>query len=221
MTARSQLLAGTAAIVLLAGSLSLAEAARASAGPVEVARADNAVLLAGDEVKRLCIGLNVHDTACAEPYEGAVTTGGLTTGDRAYVGAAVPAAAARVEVRRAGVLLASAPTVAGEAYKGVRAGSVRFALVRLPKGTRMDGLRVRAVDAAGSLISVTAPDDEAELLLGRTRLLKGHARDVTWSVTAEQQTAFQDAATRLEKIVTGQLSTVAVNKSCNTGSERR
>lgn len=38
------------------------------------------------------------------------------------------------------------------------------------------------------------------------------------SVTAEQQTAFQDAAARLEKIVTGQLSTVAVNKSCNTGS---
>ncbi len=38
------------------------------------------------------------------------------------------------------------------------------------------------------------------------------------SVTADQQTAFQDAAARLEKVVTGQLNTVAVNKSCDTGS---
>ena len=59
-------------------------------------------------------------------------------------------------MRRAGQLLASGPAVAGAAYKGVRAGSVRFALLRLPKAARTDGLRVRALAADGALISVLA-----------------------------------------------------------------
>jgi hypothetical protein len=173
------------AMVVCAGSLILAEAARA-AEPVRVASAGKAALFAGDEHKQLCISLDVLDTACAEPDEGVVTPGGLGASDPPYLGAAVPAAAVRIEVRRAGVLLAGGPTVAGEAYRGVRAGAVRFALVRLPKAARTDGLRVRALDGAGSLISVIASDDEGELLLGRTRLLKGRSRSVTWSVTAEQ-----------------------------------
>jgi hypothetical protein len=107
-------------------------------------RAGDVRLFAGDEDKQLCIGFDSLDTECAAAYEGVVTTGGLGGSDPPYLGAAVPAAAARIEVRRARVLLAAGPTVAGEAYKGVRARSVRFALVRLPKGARTDGLRVRA-----------------------------------------------------------------------------
>ena len=41
----------------------------------------------------------------------------------------------RVEARRAGKLLGSAPTIGGEGYEGRWAGRVRFALLRLPKGS--------------------------------------------------------------------------------------
>ena len=73
----------------------------------------------------------------------------------------------------------------GRAYKGVRAGSVRFALLRLPKAARTDGLRVRALAAAGALISVIATSDD-ELLLRRTRLLSGRPRR-RWTMTSEQR----------------------------------
>jgi hypothetical protein len=180
--------AGAVAFVAVCAVIAAPAASARAAQPVEVARAGKATLRASEEGKQLCISLDSLERACAEAYGGAVTTGGLGATDPPYVGAVVPAAAARIEVRRAGVLLAAGPTVAGEAYKGVRAGSVRFALVRLPKAARTDGLRVRALDAAGSLISVMAlSDDAGELLLGRTRLLKGRSRDVTWSVTAERR----------------------------------
>jgi hypothetical protein len=210
-------------VAIVVCSAILAQAARA-AEPVEVARAGKAALLAGDEHKQLCISISfdIVDAECAEAYEGVVTTDDLDAIHRPYLGAAVPAAAARIEVRRAGVLLAGGPTVAGEAYKGVRARSVRFALVRLPKAARTDGLRVRALDAAGSLISVTAPDDEGELLLGRTRLLKGRSRGVTWSVTAKQLSTLTPslldvAHETLSRCVVVTLNGVDRGRACESG----
>ncbi len=59
-------------------------------------------------------------------------------------------------MRRAGSLIASVPTEAGAAYRGAGAGALRFALVRLPDATPLDGLRVHALDAAGALVAVLA-----------------------------------------------------------------
>ena len=187
-TAARQATRVVTAIVACASIALSAEAARA-AEPVEVARAGQATLLAGDERKQLCISVSPEDldTSCAEAYEGVAAVSGADTGGPVYLGAAVPAAAVAVEVRRAGQLLASGPAVAGAAYKGVRAGSVRFALLRLPKGARTDGLRVRALASNGALLSVLATSDDEELILRRTRLLTGRGRDVRWTITSEQR----------------------------------
>jgi hypothetical protein len=173
--------------VLCAG-VALPARAATTPKPVEVARAGAVKLLAGDERTQLCISLTPDDldTTCAERGQGVAALSGAGTGDPLYVGTAVPATAANVEVRRAGVLLATGPTVAGEAYKGVRAGSVRFALLPLPKGARTDGLRVRALSAAGTLVAVLTAGDDEELQIGDTRLLSGRARDVRWTLHVEQ-----------------------------------
>ena len=186
--------------VLLACVAVMAPAVAASAAhAVEVARAGESQLLASDEKKQLCIAIDFAlDTSCAKPRESVVVVSGAEAGESPVLGAAVPAAAASVEVRRAGVLLASAPTVAGEAYKGVRAGTVRFALVRLPKATRADGLRVRALNAAGALVEVLAPEDDAELVVSRKRLLSGRARGVEWKLTLERVSELEPSVLDLE-----------------------
>jgi len=181
-----------ACVLVGAGVAESARAARAPA-PVEVARVGKVLLLAGDEDKQLCIAIAAADddpddldTSCAGADQGVATVGDAYVADGRYVAAVVPAAAASIEVRRAGALVAAGPTLAGAAYKGVRAGSVRFALVALPRSARADGLRVRALDAAGSLVAVVAPEDDAKLVMGRTRLLSGRASGgVRWSIAAE------------------------------------
>ncbi len=181
MRLRAILLAGGA---ICAGLVLPAQAA--TPDPVEVARAGDVQLLAGDEEKELCIGLSFEefDTACAEAGESVAQATADADGAR-WVGAAVPAATASIEVRRAGVLLGGGPTVAGEKYKGVRAGTVRFALVRIAKTAKPDGLRIRALSAAGALVTVVAADDDEELVIGRTRLKSGRARNIRWSLFAE------------------------------------
>ena len=63
--------------------------------------------------------------SCAETDVGVVTVSGALPRQPKHVGAAVPAAAASTEGRRAGAPLASGPMVAGEAYRGVRIGAIR------------------------------------------------------------------------------------------------
>ena len=175
--------------LVVGASIALPAGAATTAKPVEVARDGKVTLVAGDEEREVCIRIGPDEpgTSCAESGAGIASVHGVGNDDPLYLGAAVPVAAASIEVRRAGALLASGPTVAGEAYKGVRAGSVRFALVRLAKGAKTDGLRVRALNAAGTLVAVLAPEDEPELELGRTRLLRGQGRDTQWSVFVEQK----------------------------------
>jgi hypothetical protein len=157
--------------------------------PVEVAHVGGARLLAGEEKGKLCISVAPvdFDTTCADPRDDVATLSLEGIDGPLLVGAVVPAAAATVEVRRAGVLLGTGSTVAGDAYKGVRAGSVRFALIRLTKAKKTDGLRVRALNAAGALVEVLAPNDSEELVVARTRLLSGRARGLTWKIVAERR----------------------------------
>lgn len=206
------------AVAICAGSAVPAQAA--TPDPVEVARqGDDVRLLAGDEKRELCIGFpDEFDTACAEPGDSVATFTSLGPGE-GYLGAAVPAAAATIEVRRAGVLLGSAPTVAGEAYKGVRAGSVRFALVRLAKTDRTDGLRVRALTASGALLEVLATEDDEELVVSRRRLRSGRARGVRWSLVVEETSALAPSVLDLaresvERCVVLVLNTVQWGSAC-------
>ena len=98
----------------------------------------------------------------------------------------MPAAATSIDVRRAGVLLASARTEAGAAYRGAGAGSLRFALVRLPDAAPTDSLRVHGLDAQGAPVAVLA-DRDAALVTARRRLLSGRSAGVPWSLTTSQQ----------------------------------
>jgi len=182
MGLRTGLLA--ACLALLAGPGTPAHAAR-EADPVEVAGSGADRLLAGDDDGRVCLSIPRLVKSCADTDGGVVTVSELRP---PLVGVAVPAAAARIEVRRAGVLLASAPTVAGEAYRGVHAGALRFALVRLAVKPGIDGLRVRALDAAGGLVAVLAQDDlNSALVTGRLPLLSGRSAGARWSLVTQQE----------------------------------
>ena len=181
MRPRAVIVAGVA---ICAGMALPANAA--SPEPVEVARSGDVKLLAGDDGdKDLCISVDAISEACAEANSSVAAIGGLTS-EGQYVGAAVPSAAISIEVRRAGALLVAGPTGAGAEYKGLRAGSVRFALVRLPKAVRTDGLRVRALNGAGALVEALAVDDVEERIVSRTRLLSDRTGARRWRVVAEQ-----------------------------------
>jgi hypothetical protein len=165
--------------------------AYAGAAPayVEVAQAGADTLKAADEDGQVCVLIAPQESApssCAETDAGVVTVSGALPGQPKHVGAAVPATAASIEVRRAGALLASGATVAGEAYRGVRAGSLRFALVRLLDTAPLGGLRVHALDAAGKLVAVLAPRD-SELVTGHRRLLSGRSAQVRWTLDTQQE----------------------------------
>jgi hypothetical protein len=175
-------------LALLAGSGSTAARAASTPPAVVVASDGDTELVAGDETNDLCVGVRTRaDTSksCEMFGRGVVDLGGPQDGAR-YAAVGVAASAATVEVRRAGQLVVSGSTVAGEAYKGKRAGQVRFALLRLPDNTREDGLRVRGLDAAGALVTVLAPDADSELVLARGRLLSGRSGRLRWSIDANQ-----------------------------------
>jgi len=211
--------------VLLAGLAICAFAASAHAAtsePVEVARTGDIAVFAGDDSdKDLCISIHDYGENCAGRNESVATVDGPTP-EALYLGAAVPAAATSIEVRRAGALLVTGPTVAGAAYKGLRAGSVRFALVRLPKDVKTDGLRVRALSAGGALVDALAPDDDPELVLGRTRLLSGRSGSTRWKIVAEDLSELTPSIldpeheTRARCVVTF-LDSLDRGRACSTG----
>jgi len=174
-----------------------AHAASAPA-PVEVARAGAETLRAAEDDGEVCISIPRRTSgACDAPDVGVVTVGGVPGGVK-VVGAAVPAAAASVEVRRAGVLLASGATVAGAAYRGAGAGSLRFALVRLADTAPLDGLRVHALDATGTLVTVLAEQD-SELFTDRRRLLSGRSAGIRWSLTTSRQSTLSPSVLDLAR----------------------
>jgi hypothetical protein len=184
-------------LALLGGLASAAQAAPAA----PAAKPPASVVVAGDGATQLkahddsdgqlCLGIETAgggSESCEDSEAGVVVvTGG--TSDALYAGIATSAAAATVELRRAGQLLAAGPTVAGEAYKGKRAGRVRFALLRLPAKSPSDGLRIRALDAHGALVEVIAPTSEGELVFDRHRLLSGTYAGTRWSIDSSQSAA--------------------------------
>ena len=179
-----------AAGFLACAGIAIPARAATNPAPVEVARSAKVTLFAGDEQRKLCIGFGpeaLASTCADEPDEGVATVSDAGTDGPLYLGAAVASAAVRVEVRRAGTLLASGPTVAGAAYTGVRAGSVRFALLALPADAPADGLRIRALNAAGMPVAVLTTDGDAELVLARNRLASGRSSGVGWSLVSEQR----------------------------------
>jgi len=197
----------------------LAAALAMVAGLVMPAHAGADALQAVDEDGQVCIAIVPQQSppgACAETDAGVVTVSGSLPGEAKQVGAAVPAAAASIEVRRAGALLASGPTLAGEAYRGVRAGSLRFARVRLPDTARLDGLRVHALDAAGTLVAVLAPDD-SELVTDRRRLLSGRSARVRWSLAARQESVLAPSVLDVGRETLSQCVRVTIQRANFTG----
>ena len=202
MRTRRLVLTTLLALCAAPGSATAAPSAPAKA-PV-VARDGAVTLTAKDEKGRLCVSFahgGSFPESCGENGAGAVTLEpafGSGDGSRTqYVGAAVTAAATSVEVRRAGALLASSPTVAGEKYRGKRAGSVRFALVHLPPRSKLDGLRVRAVDAAGTAVEVLAPGESA-LITDRRVLLTGRSGGTRWAVRGERSSELASSVANLD-----------------------
>jgi len=149
-----------------------------------VARDGDVALDATDEDSQLCLGIAPGGGSfCGRPESGVVVLADEDDAGR-RLGVAVPAAALSIEVTRAGRLLAAGPTVAGAAYTGKAAGSVRFALVRLPARAPQDGLRVRALDGTGALVAVLAPGDRGELVTDRRRVLAGRSGSVRWTIVS-------------------------------------
>ena len=193
MHARTCLLA--IGLVLCTGPTASARAA--SDRGVVVATEGTVQLVATDDASQLCLELrdsssDMQSQGCGKPEAGAATSATSPEYGTQFVGVAVPAAAASVEVRRLGKLVGGGVTVAGEAYTGAAAGSVRFAIARLARGTPYDALRAHAKDAAGALIAVV--DVSGERILDRRRRLSGRAGQVTWSLVEHRQSALAPTA---------------------------
>ncbi len=173
-------------------ALCAAPAAATAQDGVVVASDGPAALSVRDAEKDLCLAIkepNGEADACSPEQRGVVALGApSSTRAPSFIGAAVPVAATTVEVRRTGKLLASGPTIAGEAYRGRRAGSVRFALLRLPATVENDGLRVRALDASGAPVAVFDPG-HGELITERRALLSGRSGRVRWSVESQRKSS--------------------------------
>ena len=169
------------ALLVLCATAALPAHAADAPKPAVVATDGGIELAASDDDGELCLVVSPAETsvgACEDARRGVVVTGENPEG-LVHVGAAVPASATSIEVRRAGRLVGGAATVAGEAYAGAAAGKVRFALARMAPGTPFDGLRVHAKDGAGRLVSVLTSLD-GDLLLERRRLLRGRSGPVSW-----------------------------------------
>ncbi len=193
MHARTCLLA----IGLVLCTAPTAPAQSASDRGVVVATDGTVQLVATDDASQLCLELrdsssDMRSQGCGKPEAGAATSATSPAYRTQLVGVAVPAAAASVEVRRLGKLVGGGVTVAGEAYKGAAAGSVRFAIARLARDTPYDALRAHAKDAAGTLIAVV--DVSGERILDRRRRLSGRAGQVTWSLVEHRQSALAPTA---------------------------
>ncbi len=148
-----------------------------------------------DDDESVCVGIDVDggsSETCDTAEVGAAIAGATVRGTT-FVGAAVPAAATTVEVRRAGQLLSAGATVAGEAYTGKRAGMLRFALVRLPAGARRDGLRVRALAANGALLAVLSVSSDRELVSDRRSVLSGRSGAVRWSIASQWSSVLESS----------------------------
>ncbi len=207
-------------LIALGASCSSAEAAPAPASkPAIVVSSGSYELTARDARGGLCLGLSLRSGATAESCSSDASTVAVVAGGGvapAAVGAAVPAAAVRVEVRRAGVVVAGAPTVGPGAYRGTRAHSRRFVVVRLPEGSRGGGLRVRALDAAGALVAVAAPDD-GDLVTGRRILLSGRSGRTQWSVVGQRVSSLAPSLADLEHEDVRQCVVVRVDGSEESG----
>jgi len=207
-------------LVVLCGGPAVAAAAPSPRDGVVVAGDGSAKLTVRDDGRALCVGLaglgRASDSCGDVEGEGAFTiaspNGSPGVTPRRFLGAAVPAAATRLEVRRAGKLLASGPTVAGEAYRGRRAGRVRFALLRLPAGVGEAGLRVRAIDAAGAPVKVFAPG-ESDLVTDRRVLLAGRSGRTRWSVISQRRSSLSSALFDLDHETVQRCLTVDVTGS--------
>jgi hypothetical protein len=185
---------GAVLVMCAAGILPApAGAATTSTSPVVVATDGPVKLQANDEDGRLCLSIdsgNGSGTECDDSENGTVIVAGTDRGTR-LVGAAVPAAATTIEVRRAGQLLSAGATVASAAYTGKRADTLRFALVRLPAGAPEDGLRVRAIAANGALVAVLSYSGARDLVLDRRRLLSGKSGATSWSISSRQASTLE------------------------------
>ena len=125
-------------------------------------------------------------TACGIAQDGLILSD-PQRGSVRIVGVVAPVPAARsVEIRRNGKLLGTAATSAGVAYTGKGAGTLRFALVRLPPGTPGDGLRAHVRDAAGTLVGVFQAVIDETLVSGRRRVLTGRRGRARWTVVEQR-----------------------------------
>ena len=159
--------------------------------------ADGGVTLTAydDDDDTLCLGLDEFGggTTCSGPEAGLVIVAEAANGRSHYVGAAVDAAAARVELRRAGKLLGGGPTIGGAAYAGRFAGTLRFALIRIPASPELDGLRIHAFDAAGTLIAVASASRDEERVFDRRRVLSGRSGNVRWLLSSHRSSRLTPA----------------------------
>ena len=161
--------------------------------PAVVARDGAVALSALDDDDSLCLTVAQpeHDigSSCSDPAEGIVVLGDEV--DARHLGVAIAAPIARVEVRRAGRVLASGAAGSSPGYRGRYVASVRFALVRLPPRARTDALRIHAFDAAGTPVSVFAADYEDDLVFDRRRLLSGRSHGVLWSIVSSRASSLK------------------------------
>jgi hypothetical protein len=199
MRARGRLLAVTLVLCVAAG---IPAHAAEEPEPAVVARDGTVELMASDVDGQLCLALRdtgseLASNGCDDPLPGVATPAARRSDGTAYVGAAVPAAAVSADVRRIGRVVGRATTVAGEAYTGTAAGSVRFALLRLDPKVRESGLRVHATDAAGVLAAVV--DSGGTRLIERRRLLSGTTGRVRWSLHEERESALASTVADLAR----------------------
>lgn len=170
-----------------------APAATQRSQPPVVASVETTTLTAEDGDGALCLSIADSASACSDPAHGIVVVGNDLDSQKTYVGVAITTAAAQVEVRRAGALLAAAATVDGSAYTGRSAGTLRFALVEVPKSTRMAGLRVYGYDAGGALAAAVAGGFDNALVFDRRRVMAGRAGRARWSIVSNRSSVLTPA----------------------------
>jgi hypothetical protein len=193
--------------------------------PAIVARDGAALLSAHDDDDSLCLGVARQEadagSSCSDPAGGIVVLGDVAQDGGRHVGVALAAPIARVEVRRAGRVLASGPTTASPAYRGRYAATVRFALVRLPVRARTDALRIHAFDAAGTLVSVFASGHDDDRVFDRRRLLSGRSHRLFWSIVSSRASSLKPTVFDLARESLSRCAEVRVQSSRGGGESSR